>query len=79
MILLSKWSGRIMSEPLRANFFSPQHIIFGKECQLVQNKNLKLLSWVFSGKINLSKLTLFFSNLSCYAKTGKKLTDFSKF
>ena len=31
----------------------------------VQNKNLKFLSLVF-WKINLSKLTLFFSNFPCY-------------
>ena len=34
----------------------------------VQNKNLKFLSLVF-WKINLSKLTSFFSNFPCYTKT----------
>ena len=44
----------------------------------MQNKNFKFLSFVF-WKINLSKLTLFFSNFLCCTETYKQLTDFSKF
>ena len=58
-----------MSEPLRANF-SPEHIIFRKECQC----KIKILNFCIGrfDKINLSKCDIFFSNLSCYAKTGFK-------
>ena len=66
-----------MSQPLGENFYPPEHIIFGKKMS-VQNKNLKFLSLVF-WKINLSKLTLLFSNFPCYIKIVKQLTDFSKF
>ena len=50
IILLQKWSGRIMSEPLRA-IFSPEHIIFRKKCQC------KILNFClgYFDKINLSK------------------------
>ena len=41
----------------------------------VQNKNLKSLSLVF-WKINSSKLTLFFSNFPCYAKTYETIDRF---
>ena len=41
----------------------------------IQNKNLQFLSSVF-WKINSSKLTLFFSNFSCYAKTYKTIDRF---
>ena len=41
----------------------------------VQNKNLKFLSLVF-WKINLSKLTLFFSNFPCYTETYKAIDRF---
>ena len=64
-----------MSEPLRANF-SPEHI-FRKECQC-KSKILNFCIGCFD-KINLSKCDIFFSNLSCYAKTGLKKTIFSKF
>ena len=71
-----------MSEPLRANF-SPEHIIFRKECQC----KIKILNFCIgcfdktnlSKCDNLSKRDIFFSNLSCYAKTGLKKTIFSKF
>ena len=65
-----------MSEPLRANF-SPEHIIFRKDCQC----KIKILNFCIGcfDKINLSKCDIFFSNLSCYAKTGLKKTIFSKF
>ena len=45
-------SGRIMSEPLRANFL-PEHIIFRKECQC----KIKILNFCIGcfHKINLSK------------------------
>ena len=62
-----------MSEPLRA-IFSPEHIIFSKECQC-KIKILNLCLGYFD-KINLSKLDIFFSNLSCHAKTGLKKTIF---
>ena len=62
-----------MSEPLRANF-SPEHIIFRKECQC-KIKTLNFCIGCFD-KINLSKRDIFFSNLSCYAKTGFKKTIF---
>ena len=62
-----------MSEPLRA-IFSPEHIIFGKECQC----KIKILNFClgYFDKINLSKLDILFSNLSCYAKTGLKKDNF---
>ena len=63
-----------MSEPLRA-IFPPEHIIFRKECQC----KIKILNFclAYFDKINLSKLDIiFFSNLSCYAKTGLKKTQF---
>ena len=41
----------------------------------VQNKNLKFLSLVF-WKINLSKLTLFFSHFPCYTKTYETIDRF---
>ena len=41
----------------------------------VQNKNLKFLSLVF-WKINLNKLTLFFSNFPCYTKTYETINIF---
>ena len=41
----------------------------------VENKNLKFLSLVF-WKINLSKLTLFFSNFPCYPETYKTIYRF---
>ena len=71
-----------MSEPLRANFL-PEHIIFRKECQC----KIKILNFCIgcfdkinlSKRDNLSKCDIFFSNLSCYAKTGLKKTIFSKF
>ena len=58
-----------MSEPLRA-IFSPEHTIFRKECQC----KIKILNFClgYFDKINLSKRDIFFSNLSCYAKTGLK-------
>ena len=59
-----------MSEPLRA-IFSPEHIIFRKECQC----KIKILNFCLGcfDKINLSKCDIiFFKNLSCYAKTGLK-------
>ena len=64
-----------MSKPLRA-IFSPEHIIFRKECQC----KIKILNFClgYFHKINLSDV-IFFSNLSCYAKTGLKKTIFSKF
>ena len=52
-----------MSEPLGKVFFH-QNTLFSEKMS-VQNKNLKFLSLVF-WKINLSKLTLFFSNFPCY-------------
>ena len=61
-----------MSESLRATF-SPEHTIFRKECQC----KIKILNFClgYFDKINLSKRDIiFFSNLSCYAKT-----IFSKF
>ena len=63
-----------MSDPLRA-IFSPEHIIFRKECQC----KIKILNFClgYFDKINLSDLC--FSNLSCYAKTGLKKDNFSKF
>ena len=68
-----------MSEPLRANFL-PEHIIFRKECQC----KIKILNFCIgcfdkinlSKRDNLSKCDIFFSNLSCYAKTGLKKTFF---
>ena len=62
-----------MSEPLGANF-SPEHIIFRKECQC----KIKISNFCIGcfDKINLSKCDIFFSNLSCYAKTGLKKTIF---
>ena len=68
MILFQRWSGRIMSEPLGKLFFPPEHI-FG------QNVSAKCQSFVF-WKINLSKLTLFFSNFPCYTKTYEKIDIF---
>ena len=62
-----------MSETL-GDFFPPEHIIFGKKMS-VQNKNLKFLFLVF-WKINLSKLTLFFSNFPCYTETYKTIDRF---
>ena len=58
-----------MSKPLRA-IFSPEHIIFRKECQF----KIKILNFClgYFDKINLSKCDIFFSNLSCNAKTGLK-------
>ena len=55
-----------MSESLRAIF----HIIFRKECQC----KIKILNFClgYFDKINWSKCDIFFSNLSCYAKTGLK-------
>ena len=46
-----------MSEPLRANF-SPEHIIFRKECQC----KIKILNFCIGcfDKINLSKRDIFF-------------------
>ena len=41
----------------------------------VQNKIVKFLSLVF-WKINLSKLTLVFSNFPCYAKTYETIDRF---
>ena len=57
IIFLQKWSGRIMSEPLRA-IFSPEHIIFRKECQC----KIKILNSClgYFDKINLSKRDIFF-------------------
>ena len=51
---LKKWSGRIMSESLRAIF----HIIFRKECQC----KIKILNFClgYFDKINLSKCDIFF-------------------
>ena len=63
-----------MSEPLRA-IFSPEHISFRKECQC----KIKILNFClgYFDKINLSKLDIiFFSNFSCYAKTGLKKDNF---
>ena len=68
-----------MSEPLRANF-SPEHIIFRTECEC----KIKILNFSIgcfdkinlSKRDNLSKHYIFFSNLSCYAKTGFKKTIF---
>ena len=63
-----------MSQPLRA-IFSPEHISFRKECQC----KIKILNFCrgYFDKINLSKVDIiFFSNLSCYAKTGLKKTIF---
>ena len=59
-----------MSESLRAIF----HIIFRKECQC----KIKILNFClgYFDKINLSKCDIFFSNLSCYAKTGLKNDNF---
>ena len=59
-----------MSQPLRAIF----HIIFKKECQC----KIKILNFClgYFDKINLSKCDIFFSNLSCYAKTGLKKDNF---
>ena len=65
-----------MSESLRA-IFSPEHIIFIKECQC----KIKILNFClgYFDKINLSKRDIiFFSNLSCYAKTGLKKDNFSQ-
>ena len=61
-----------MTEPLGKIFSSRTHY-FWKKC--LQNKNLKFLSLVF-WKINLSKLTLFFSNFPCYAKTYETIDRF---
>ena len=63
-----------MYEPLRA-IFSPGHIIFRKERQC----KIRILNFClgYFDKINLSKLDIiFFSNLSCYAKTGLKKRPF---
>ena len=62
-----------MSEPLRA-IFSPEHIIFRKECHC----KIKILNFClgYFDKINLSKHDIFFSNLSCSAKTGLKKDNF---
>ena len=62
-----------MSEPL-GKIFSTS--ILGK--MSVQNKNLKFLSLVF-WKINLSKLTLFFSNFPCYTETYETIDIFFQF
>ena len=60
-----------MSEPLRV-LFSPEHIIFRKECQC----KIKILNFClgYFDKNNLSDI--FFPNLSCYAKTGLKKDNF---
>ena len=63
-----------MSEPLGKTFFR-QNTLFLEKKMSVQNKNLKFLSLVF-WKINLSKLTLFFSNFPCYTKTYKTIDRF---
>ena len=57
-----------MSEPLRA-IFSPEHIIFRKECQC----KIKILNFClgYFDKINLSKLDIIF-----YAKTGLNKDNF---
>ena len=57
MILLQRWSSRIMSKPL-GKFFFHQNTLFSEKMS-VQNKDLKFLSLVF-WKINLRKLTLYF-------------------
>ena len=62
-----------MSEPLGKIFSTRTHYFWEK--MSVQNKNLKFLSLVF-WKINLSKLTLFFSNFSCYTKTYETIDRF---
>ena len=59
MILLQRWSGRIMFEPVGKIFSTRTHYFWKK--MSVQNKNLKFLSLVF-WKFNLSKLIFFFSN-----------------
>ena len=66
-----------MSEPLRA-IFSPEHTIFRKECQCKIKIKIKILNFClgYFDKINLSKCDIFFSNLSCYAKTGSKKDNF---
>ena len=61
-----------MSETLRA-IFSPEHIIFRKECQC----KIKILSFClgFFDRINLSKRDIhyfLFKFIVCYAKTGLK-------
>ena len=71
MILLQRWSGRIMSGSLGKIFFHQNTLFLEK--MSVQNKNLKFLSLVF-WKINLSKLTLFFSNFPCYMCWDKHTT-----
>ena len=63
-----------MSEPLRA-IFPPEHIIFIEECQC----KIKILNFClgYFYKITFSKRDIiFFSNLSCYAKTGLKKDNF---
>ena len=65
-----------MSAPLGKLFFH-QNTLFLDNMSM-QNINLNFLSFVF-WKINLSKLTLFFSNFPSYTKTYEKLTNFSKF
>ena len=62
IILLKRWSGRIMSEPLGKIFFH-QNTLFLEKKMSVQNKNLKFLFLVF-WKFNLSKLTLLFFKFS---------------
>ena len=65
-----------MSEPLGKIFF--HHNTLFSEKMSVQNKNLKFLSLVF-WKINLSKLTLFFSNFPCYTETYETIDIFFQF
>ena len=73
MILLQRWSSKIMSEPLGKIFFHQNTLFLEK--MSVQNKNLKFLSLVF-WKINLSKLTLIFHIFNVILKLMKQLTDF---
>ena len=62
-----------MFELLGETFLTRTH--YFRKRMSVQNKNLNFLFWVF-WKINLSKLTLLFSNLPCYTKTCKKIDRF---
>ena len=76
MILLQRWSGRIMSEPLGKIFSTRTH--YFRKKNVSAKKNLKFLSLVF-WKINLSKLTLFFQIFHVILKLMKQLTYFSNF